>query len=58
MCPRQRTLLVSAYVTVLEDSERQYLEHHVEILQKPVSKQILIDTIEDKAITMNWKSQV
>jgi CheY-like chemotaxis protein len=58
VCPRQRTLLVSAYVTVLEDSERQYLEHHVEILQKPVSKQILIDTIEDKAITMNWKSQV
>jgi CheY-like chemotaxis protein len=48
--PRQRILLVSAYVTALEDSVRQYLEHHVEVLQKPVSKQILIDTIEDKAI--------
>jgi YesN/AraC family two-component response regulator len=48
--PRQRILLVSAYVTILEDSARQYLKHHVEVLQKPVSKQILIDTIEDKAI--------
>lgn len=47
---RQRILLVSAYVTILEKSERQYLEHHVEILQKPVSAEILINTIEDKAI--------
>jgi DNA-binding NtrC family response regulator len=48
--PRQRISLVSEYVTILEDSARQYLEHHVEVLQKPASKQILIDTIEDKAI--------
>lgn len=43
-------LLASAYVTILEDSARLYLKHHVEVLRKPVSKQILIDTIEDKAI--------
>ena len=47
MYPRHRILLVSA---ILEDSARQYLKHHVEVLQKPLSKQILIDTIEDKGI--------
>ena len=48
--PRQRILVVSAYLSVLEESARQFLEHHVEVLQKPVSKQTLIDTIEDKPI--------
>jgi CheY-like chemotaxis protein len=48
--PRQRILLVSAYVNVLEESARQYLEHHVEILQKPVDIKMLADTIEDNAI--------
>lgn len=48
--PRQRILLVSAYVNILEGSVRQYLEHRVEILQKPVDMKILIDTIEDNAI--------
>jgi CheY-like chemotaxis protein len=47
---RQRILLVSAYIHILVESERQYIQHNVEILQKPFTAKVLLDTIEDKAI--------
>jgi two-component system cell cycle response regulator CpdR len=48
--PRQRMLIVSAYTNALGEDKRWYLEHDVEVLQKPINAKDLIDKIEDKII--------
>lgn len=52
--PHQRILFVSAYInSIVEESfaTQQLLKQEtIEVLQKPVSPEVLIDTIEDRAI--------
>lgn len=52
--PHQRVLFVSAYInSIVEESfaTQQLLKQEtIEVLQKPVSSAVLIDTIEDRAI--------
>jgi CheY-like chemotaxis protein len=53
--PRQRIIFVSAYVKeTLKDSVKE-LKQVVELLQKPFSSQILIDTIRDKQVYKQLK---
>lgn len=52
--PHQRILFVSAYInSIVEESfaTQQLLKQEtIEVLQKPVSPEVLIDTIEDRTI--------
>jgi CheY-like chemotaxis protein len=52
--PHQRILFVSAYInSIVEESHatQQLLKQEtIEVLQKPVSPKVMIDTIEDRAI--------
>ncbi|MFL6417821.1 MAG: response regulator [Nitrososphaeraceae archaeon] len=48
--PRQRIIFASAYVNDILVEFVQQLNQPVELLQKPFSRDILIDTIEDKEI--------
>ena len=52
--PHQRILFVSAYINSIEEEShttQQLLKQEtIEVLQKPVSPEVLIDTIEDRAI--------
>ena len=53
--PRQRIIFASAYVKeTLKDSVKE-LKQVVELLQKPFSSQILIDTIRDKQVYKQLK---
>lgn len=52
--PRKRILFVSAYInSIVEESfvTQQLLKQEtIEVLQKPISPEVLIDIIEDRAI--------
>ena len=52
--PHQRILFVSAYInSIVEESyatQQLLKQEKIEVLQKPVSLQVLIDTIEDRVI--------
>jgi CheY-like chemotaxis protein len=53
--PRQRIIFASAYVKeTLKDSVKE-LKQVVELLQKPFSSQILVDTISDKEVYKQLK---
>ncbi len=48
--PHQRIIFISAYVRETLSASVKKLELPVELLQKPVSNRVLVDTIEDKEI--------
>jgi CheY-like chemotaxis protein len=54
--PHQRIIFASAYLrdTLLESVEK--LNRLVEVLNKPFSKQVLVDTVEDKSIYLELQN--